>query len=103
MSEYRRVTYEEFLSGGFLQEANRQWFHPLGMALAASEGDGGAVVLEVFAADDSVGWCFGWEGMDAAEIHAKAESFAEESFVLAVIRESALGWNVQPLPPKVEE
>jgi hypothetical protein len=99
MSECKRVTYQDFRNGGLLQEANRQWFHPLGMALAASEGEGGAVVLEVLADDDPEGWCFDWAGMDAAEVRAKAESVARESLVRSVIRESALGWNVQPLPP----
>lgn len=33
MSEIKRIDIKEFRSLGFLQEVNRQFFHPLGLAL----------------------------------------------------------------------
>lgn len=33
MSEIKRMNITEFREKGFLQEANRQFFHPLGLAL----------------------------------------------------------------------
>ncbi len=33
MSEIKRMDIKEFREEGFLQEANRQFFHPLGLAL----------------------------------------------------------------------
>lgn len=33
MSEIKRIDIREFHEKGFLQEANRQFFHPLGLAL----------------------------------------------------------------------
>lgn len=38
MAEINYMDMEEFRERGYLQEANRQWFHPLGLAL---EWDGG--------------------------------------------------------------
>lgn len=34
------IDIEEFMNEGFLQEANRQFFHPLGLALEAKMEDG---------------------------------------------------------------
>ena len=36
---------KEFLDEGFLQEANRQFFHPLGLALEVYENEDGTVTL----------------------------------------------------------
>jgi DnaJ-class molecular chaperone len=39
MSEVKRIDIKEFRRIGFLQEANRQFFHPLGLALEIVEED----------------------------------------------------------------
>jgi hypothetical protein len=39
------MTLTEFVEKGFLQEANRLFFHPLGLALVVTEQDDGTHVL----------------------------------------------------------
>jgi hypothetical protein len=40
MSDIKRMNIKEFVEGGFLQEVNRQFFHPLGLALeVATDAD----------------------------------------------------------------
>lgn len=90
------MTFAEFRDGGFLQEANRQWFHPRGLALAANESEDGAVILVVLVDDDPDGWQFDWSGLDAAEVLLKAKRVADSS--RDEVRRQALGWVVQPLP-----
>jgi len=41
----KRMDLQEFKDGGFLQEVNRQFFHPLGLALEVYEKDGEVVKL----------------------------------------------------------
>jgi hypothetical protein len=40
MSDIKRMSIKEFRSLGFLQEANRLFFHPLGLALEVTIDDG---------------------------------------------------------------
>jgi len=41
----KRMDLQEFKDGGFLQEVNRQFFHPLGLALEIYEENGEVVKL----------------------------------------------------------
>lgn len=43
MSDIRWMDLNEFLNEGFLQEANRLFFHPLGLALAVTCDEAGKV------------------------------------------------------------
>ena len=45
MTDINWMDLNEFVDEGFLQEVNRQFFHPLGLALAVSYSDGKAVGL----------------------------------------------------------
>ena len=44
--EIKKITIKEFREKGFLQEANRLFFHPLGLALAIMIDDNGKYSLE---------------------------------------------------------
>jgi len=41
----KKMGIEEFVAKGFLQEANRQFFHPLGLALEVTETEDGQLRL----------------------------------------------------------
>jgi len=45
MSEIKRINIKEFREKGFLQEANRLFFHPLGLALEVEINDDGTEKL----------------------------------------------------------
>ena len=42
MPELKYMNIKEFVDEGYLQEANRQFFHPLGLALEIKTGNDGA-------------------------------------------------------------
>ena len=100
MSAMKYMDIERFIEEGYLQEANRQFFHPLGLALT--------VKAET---DDETGEVTGpWEiagvqdvrpdpeGMIFMEIdEAKTDNVAKQAEVRRPIRESALGYWVQPV------
>jgi hypothetical protein len=89
------IDIAEFVAFGYLQEVNRQFFHPLGLALAVSvEEDGSMSLGGVWDdRDDEQGVCFG-DGVIDPE---KANRVALESNYRAVVRERDLGFTVQPL------
>lgn len=91
MSE-RMLTASELVDEGFLQEANRQFFHPLGLALFVNAKNGSVgVVID----DDFEGWHYDGELLDEAPEKArKVRKLAEER---RPIREKALGYWVQPV------
>lgn len=93
----------EFKEQGFLEEVNRQFFHPLGLALAVTVHDDGAAELAyiIDSRDDSEGFIMGYNGWpdpDAARADAKrhAEIVATERFKHADHRLKKFGWVVQP-------
>lgn len=64
----------EFMRLGFLQEANRRFFHPLGLALEMEVADDGAVRLSGIwdYRDDPEGIVFGSGAIDAIKIASVA-------------------------------
>ena len=63
-AKIKKIDIKEFLEEGFLQEANRQFFHPLGLALEVAIADDGKHTLSGVwdYRDDPEGMLFG-EGM----------------------------------------
>ena len=55
VDEIKRISIKEFHEQGFLQEANRQFFHPLGLALEViiNEADGTEILGGVWDYRDS--------------------------------------------------
>jgi hypothetical protein len=61
MSDIKSMEIKEFVEKGFLQEVNRKFFHPLGLALAVKDNEDGTWSLhEVWDyRDDPEGMFFG--------------------------------------------
>ena len=84
----------EFREEGYLQEVNRQFFHPLGLALAISVDDDGQVTGLagiIDGRDDPRGMWYGPGEMSVAKAKyvEKLQQQAEKR------REDEFGWNVQ--------
>ena len=62
IEDIKQLDWNEFVNEGFLQEANRQFFHPLGLALEVEiDDDGNAVGISRIwdYRDDAEGMLFG--------------------------------------------
>lgn len=99
MSEY--IDPEEFQRAGYLQEVNRQFLHPLGLALAVNVDDEGnwTFVGVKDARDDPEGFVFGsWTTAESVNLaQAKCRFVAEEFSNRHEDRFRALGFDVQPV------
>jgi len=93
MTQY--IDPKEFVDFGHLQELNRGYLHPLGMALAVLEEDDGSVSLAgiIDHRDDPEGMIFTTVNKD------KAERVARERDVKMPVRTKALGFWQQPVEP----
>lgn len=85
----------EFRERGYLQEVNRRFLHPLGLALEVTvEEDGTERISGVWDyRDDSEGIYFAG---DYANLHPKARKVEEEWERREGNRRTALGYMVQP-------
>jgi len=86
----------QFQNLGYLQEVNRNFLHPLGLALAVQTYDDGSTGFTVWDCRDE-GICFAWDG-DPEEAWGKAEAVRMEHELRSVPRIMALGYLIQPLP-----
>lgn len=90
------ISVKEFREMGLLQELNRRFLHPLGLAMEVIvDGDTGEERIERFwdARDDPEGWNFG-PGLIDAE---KARNIFDEEARRLDHRERTLGYGIQPL------
>lgn len=99
----RKMTVDEFRESGYLQELNRQFLHPLGLALGVrslrgADSDGG-FIAEIFdARDDPEGWVFaGFEGEGLNACHQREDEIAHRRDALAATRQERLGFVIQPV------
>jgi len=82
-----------FADYGYLQELNRQFLHPLGMALALYERDDGTCRF-----DSITDFRDEPDGMIFNELNkVKAEAVIQEQKTKAAARQESLGYVVQPL------
>lgn len=96
--EINRIDIKEFRKRGYLQELNRQFLHPLGMALdvTVDEETGAESLCGVWDyRDDPEGIIFG----DIIDL-GKAENVLAEMDDARIRRLELLGFNIQPLPEK---
>lgn len=105
-SQVKRMSPKEFQELGFLQELNRCFLHPLGLALEILVSDDGedAVFGDVWDyRDDPEGILFSEKTLAAPEAKEKSERvrFLQESKTTE--RKVRLGWVVQPIPEKLEK
>lgn len=82
---------KEFCEKGYLQEANRQFFHPLGLAMAITLNEAGEYVFHgIIDSDDPTGIYF--DNIDPG----KAYNVAYRWWNIAELRRRKLGFIVQP-------
>lgn len=91
----KTIDLREFIDAGYLHEVNRQFFHPLGLALAVYVDDDGSVRLESVwdSRDDPAGFSYADEALDPV----KAAKIVEEQRKRHEERRRLLGWVVQPV------
>lgn len=92
----KTISVKEFRELGLVQEINRRFLHPLGLAMEVIiDGDTGEERIERFwdARDDPEGWNFG-SGMIDPE---KARNIMDEEAKRLDHRERTLGYGIQPL------
>ncbi len=93
----KRIDIKEFRGFGYLQEANRQFFHPLGLALEViiDEETGEETLGGVWdARDDPEGFLF----VDQELNPLKAERVKEMYDAKAKVRQETYKYVVQPIP-----
>ncbi len=92
---------EEFLRLGYLQELNRQFLHPLGLAIQVNIDDDGTHKLGAIwdCREDPEGISFG-EGVLNRD---KADFIEAEEERRWAARAAALGFVTQPVPDRKEE
>ena len=89
------MTAKEFRELGYLLELNRQFLHPLGLALGTrTEDDGSETLFIVDSRYDSEG--IRYDSFDRTDVD-KAAHIANEWRERVRIRRRALGYIVQPL------
>lgn len=88
---------QELLDVGYVAEANRRFFHPLGLALAVDPTSGRVTVLD--SRDDPEGWIFSGEEGDALhdELLSKRDRVRDLEEERRPVRVAALGYWIQPL------
>lgn len=97
----KTMTVKEFREQGYVQELNRRFLHPLGLALeVVIEEDG----TESFGGvwdyrDDPAGMMFG-EGMIDAEKAIRIHQEGEEKYK---VRDERFGWYTQPFKDRPDE
>lgn len=93
MPKIKRIDIKEFRAKGFLQEINRQYLHPLGMAFEVLIHEDGSESLGGIwdYRDDSEGIVFGKNMIDQKKIDY-VEKLRKEK---AIYREKNLGFIVQ--------
>lgn len=108
MTRPKTLNVKEFIDHGYLQEVNRQFFHPLGLALSVEVDCADGVIgdAEFFRSqmkvsildsrDDPEGFIFGPDMID----RNKAMRIREEFLEMMRSRITTLGFAVQPIPPE---
>ena len=98
MSEIKHIDIKEFRERGYLQEANRRFFHPLGLALEVTQEEDGSEHLSGVwdYRKDPEGMEFG--GPDGYGLDArKALNVEEDRLAHEAARKRLWGQVIQPL------
>ncbi len=102
MEEIKRIDLDEFIKNGYLQEVNRQFFHPLGLALEIIVEDGKAISLGGIwdDRDSKEGIYYDIKNSDderKKSFKKKAQYVAEERNKMKQIRHELLGDIIEPI------
>jgi len=100
MAEMKLVDINDFRDLGYLQELNRCFLHPLGLALVVTkDANGSSTITGVWdCRDDQEGIVFEWGGAPGSDTKSKAEYVASEMADRRPYREKLFGGMIQPLP-----
>jgi hypothetical protein len=99
----KHMEIKEFIESGYLQEANRQFFHPLGLALVIKEDKmlGIVSISGVWdCRDDPEGIYFGIKEQDDSEFQEmkRKEDFVRgEMYTRFPVRKNKLGFVIEPV------
>lgn len=103
--KFPELSAAELRDSGLLLEANRRFFHPLGLALTVDLPDEGEdYEPRVFIQDDRgdpEGWYFG--SLDDDDAVAKITNVRDMAAARLPYRVAALGYWEQPLPAAIKE
>lgn len=103
-SEIMVMEVEEFMKSGLLQEVNRQFLHPRGLAMEVREDEGpNGEKFYSFGRiwdyrSDPEGIVFGEGVLDTPEARSKADRVQRMFLAKRDVRIKSLGWPVQPIP-----
>lgn len=94
MEEPKKMSVKEFRELGYLQELNRRFLHPLGLALeVVLETDGSERFGEVWdSRDDPEGMIYGPGIIDAEKAYRIFDEYASKQ----PIRLARFGYDIQP-------
>jgi hypothetical protein len=94
----KRIDIKEFREKGYLQEVNRKFFHPLGLALEVKiDSDGNESLGGIWdSRDDPEGFTFA--GLNEEDCK-KAADIEKEFKIKEKYREEHLGFSIQPAEP----
>jgi hypothetical protein len=94
------ITFEDFRNQGYLQEVNRQFFHPLGLSLSIDIGADRKAnpVMILDCRDDPEGIIFDESLLDSDESRQKARLVEQEQREHPASRKSKLGYIIQSIP-----
>jgi hypothetical protein len=99
-NEPKYMSVEEFVKGGYMQEANRQFFHPLGLALSCIIDDVSGKALSLGSIwdyrDSPEGLAYGKTVINDPEFQRKNKNIAFKQKALHIPRKERLGWIIQP-------
>lgn len=99
-SKTATVDTKELQDAGYLQEVNRQFFHPLGLALAVDH-DGKVPLMVLDNRDDPEGMFFSEEQLNTPDAEGKAMRIANEQGERAAARRDLCGGVIQSIPTKL--
>lgn len=98
--EIKLMDISEFRDAGYLQEVNRKFLHPLGLALSieVDDEDGSCRLHSVWDyRDDPEGMMYDPAKLNSPDGREKADRIRDERSEKAVIRAKNLGFIIQPI------
>lgn len=103
----KKIDIKEFRKKGYLQELNRQFLHPLGLALEVKIDDDSNEKLGGIqdSREDPEGFIYDFTNFDAKhiEIFKKNAEFIEDQFENCKnYRMTNLGFDIEPIPKNKE-
>ena len=97
-TKVEEMSVKEFREQGYLQELNRRFLHPLGLALEVIERDGNEVFGRVWDyRKDKEGIVFPYRDISSYEFWQKAKKIKRQMKSKAKWRRKKLGFFIQPI------